>query len=174
MKLFVWKSIFLLTVSLYLSEPNKRMSDIISSFNFFKDTSILNKLFRSFCLFSAKNGQRRKKWSVVLVSEPQSHIGLEAYLKLWRNACSFKWLNFNRSLVNNSTPTGSWIAKRDLCFTLKNSLNIDLKCLILLASIGELPSLYHSLTQTGKNDCLKCSILALNPLILFWSDALVL
>ena len=71
-----------MTVSLYLSEPNKRMSDNISSFKFLKETSILNKLFRSFCLFSAKNGQRKKKWSVVSVYEPQSHIGLGTSLKL--------------------------------------------------------------------------------------------
>ena len=161
-------------MSLYLSEPNKRMSDNISSFKFLKETSMLNKLFRSFCLFSAKNGQRKKKWSVVSVSEPQSHIGLGTSLKLWRNLCSFKWLNFNRILDNNLTPTGSWIAKRDLCCKLKNSLNIDLRCLILLASLSELSNLYHSLTQKCKNDYLKCSVLALNLLILFWSDALVL
>ena len=52
------------------------MSDNISSFKFFKETFILNMLFRSFCLFSAKNGQRKKRWSVVSVSEPQPDIGL--------------------------------------------------------------------------------------------------
>ena len=97
-KLIAWTNISLLTVSLYLSEPNKRMSDNISSFKFLKETSILNKLFRNFCLFSAKSGQHKKKWSVVSVSEPQSHIGLGTSLKLWRNLCSFKWLNFNRIL----------------------------------------------------------------------------
>ena len=123
------------------------MSDNIPSFKFFKETSILNKLFRSFCLFSANNGKREKKWSVVSVFEPQSHIGLGASLKLWRNLCLFQWLNFNRSLNNNLPPAGSWIAKRDLCFKLKNSLNIvDLRCLILLASLSELSSLYHLLT----------------------------
>ena len=154
--LIVWTSISLLTVSLYLSEPNKRMSDNVSSFKFFKEISILNKLFRSFCLSSAKNGQHKKKWSVILVPEPQSHVGLGASSKLWRSLCSFKWLNFNRSLDNNLTRTGSWIAKRDFCFKLKDSLNVDLICLILLASLSELSSLYHSLTQKGKNDCLKC------------------
>ena len=126
-RLIVWKSISLLTVSLYLLELNKRMFDNISSLKFFKETSILNKLFRSFCLFSAENGQRKKKWSVVSVSEPQSHIGLGASLKLWRNLCLFKWLNFNLSLDNTLESTGSWIAKRDLCFKLKNSLNTIVK-----------------------------------------------
>ena len=110
-------------MSLYLLEPNKGMSDNISSLKFFKETPILNKLFRSFCLFSAKNGQPKKKWSVVSVSEPQSHKGLGASLKLWRSLCSFRSLNFNLSLDNNLAPTGSWIAKRDLCFKLKNYLN---------------------------------------------------
>ena len=134
------------------------MSDNISSFKFFKETSILNKLFRSFFLISVKNGQRKKKWSVLSVFEQQPHIGLGVSLKLWRNLCLCKWLNFNRSLDNNLTANGSWRAKRDLCFKLKNSLNIDLRCLILLASLSELSSLYHSLTQKEKNDCLKCLI----------------
>ena len=126
------------------------MSDNVSSFKLFKEVFILNKLFRSFCLFSAKSGQCKKKWSVVSVSQPQSHIGLGASLKLWRNLYSFKWLNFNRSLDNKLTPTGSWIVKRDFCFKLKNSLNIVIICLILLASLSELSSLYHSWTQKGK------------------------
>ena len=155
-------------------KQNKRVSDSISSLKFFKETSILNKLFKSFCLFSAKSREHKKKWSVVSVSEPQSHIGLGTSLKLWRNLCSFKWLNFNRILDNNLTPTGSWIAKRDLCCKLKNFLNIDFRCLIFLASLNELASLYHSLTQKCKNDYLECSVLALNLMILFWSDALVL
>ena len=75
-KLVMWMSIYLLTT--YLPEPNKTMSTIISSFKLFKKTSILNKLFSSFFLFSAKNGQRKKKWSRVSYSEPQSHIGLAA------------------------------------------------------------------------------------------------
>ena len=58
------------------------MSDSNSSFNFLKDRSILSESLRSFCLFIAKNEQRKKKWSVVSVSEPESHIGLRASLKL--------------------------------------------------------------------------------------------
>ena len=96
---------------------------------------------------SGKHGQHKKKWSVVSLSQPQSHVGLGTSLKLWRNLCSFKWLSFNCSLDNNLMPTGSWIAKRDFCFKLKISLNLDLIYLILLASLSELSSLYHSLTQ---------------------------
>ena len=58
------------------------MSDSNSSFDFLKEGSILSKSLRSFCLFIAKNGQRKKKWSVVSVSEPQAHIELRASLKL--------------------------------------------------------------------------------------------
>ena len=155
-------------------KQNKRVSDSISSLKFFKETSILNKLFKSFCLFSAKSREHKKKWSVVSVSEPQSHIGLGASFKLRRNLCSFRRLNFNRSLDNKLTPTESSLAKRVLCFKLKKSLIIDLRCLILSASLSELCSLYHSLIQKGKNECLKCSVLAPNLLILFWSGPLVL
>ena len=101
---------FLLTVSLYLSNPCKRMSSNISSFRFLIETSVLSQLFRSLFLFSAKSWQCKKRWSVVSVSEPQSYTGLGASLNLWRNLCWFKWLNFKRSLDNNLTPTGSWIA----------------------------------------------------------------
>ena len=48
----------LLTVSLYLSNPYKRMSNNISSFRFLIETCILSQLFRSLFLFSAENGQR--------------------------------------------------------------------------------------------------------------------
>ena len=69
-------------MSLYLPEPTQRMPTKILSFKFFKETSIVNKLFWSFRLFSAKNGQRKKKWSIVSISEAQSHIELGASLKL--------------------------------------------------------------------------------------------
>ena len=124
----VWMIISVLTVSLYLPEPNKRMSNNIPSFKFFKETSILNKLFRSFYLFSAKNGQRKKKWSVFSVSEPQSHIGLAASLKLWQNLCSFKWLNFNRNLDNKLNAY--WIMNSK-----KRPLNILLSVNCLVCTI---------------------------------------
>ena len=73
---------FLLTVSLYLSNPCKRMSSNISSFRFLIETSVLSQLFRSLFLFSAKNWQCKKRWSVVSVSEPQSYTGLGASLNL--------------------------------------------------------------------------------------------
>ena len=169
-----WRSISLLTVSLYLSEPYKIMSNSNSSFKFLKKGSILSKSLRSFCLFIAKNVQRKKKWSVLSVSEPQSHIGLRASLKLWRNLCSFRWLNFNRNLDNNLTPARSWIANNDFCFKLKKSFNIDLKGLIFSAFLREISNLYHSLTQKGKKDCFTFSVVVLNLFILLCSDALVL
>ena len=135
------------------------MPNEISLFRFFKKTPILKKPSKSFWLFSGKSGQCKKKWSVVSVSEPQSRIGLGASLKLWRNLCSFKWLNFIRSLSNNLPPTGSWITKRDFSFKLFSGT-----CLV--AS--------HSLAQVEEKNCLKCSFIALNLLKLFWFHALVL
>ena len=92
----LWRSISLLTVSLYLSEPYKIMSNNNSSIKFLKEGSILSKSLKSFYLFIAKNGSHKKKWSVFSVSEPQSHKGLRVSLKLWLNLCSFRGLNFNR------------------------------------------------------------------------------
>ena len=104
----------------------------------------------------------------IKILEDLALLHIQLLKKLWQNLCSFKWLNFNRSLDDNLMPTGWWIAKRDFCFELENSLNIDLICLILLASLIELSSLHHSLlTEKGKNNCLKCSILALYLLTLF-------
>ena len=104
----------------------------------------------------------------IKILEDLALLHIQLLKKLWQNLCSFKWLNFNRSLDDNLMPTGWWIAKRDFCFKLENSLNIDLICLILLASLIELSSLHHSLlTEKGKNNCLKCSILALYLLTLF-------
>ena len=59
-----------MTVFLYMSELNKRMFNTISSSKIFNETSVLNKSLRSFCLFPVKNGQSKKKWSVISVSEP--------------------------------------------------------------------------------------------------------
>ena len=59
-KLIVWTSIALLAVSLCLSEANKRMPDNVSSFKFFKETFILSKLYRSFCLFLENKGNSRR------------------------------------------------------------------------------------------------------------------
>ena len=127
------------------------MSNSNSSFKFLKEGSILRKSLRSFCRFIAKNGRKRpKKWSVVSVSVPQSHIGLTASLKLWRNLCSFIWLNFNLNTDNNLTPAGSWIANCDFCFRLKKSLNIELTRLISSAFLREVSNLHHSLTEKGK------------------------
>ena len=110
----------MLTVFLNLSEPYKMISNSNSSFEFFKQ------VIKEFLSIYFKNGQRKKNWSVVSVSDPQLQIGLRASLKLWPNLCSFRWLNFNRNLDNNLTPAGSRIANNDFCFKLKESFKIDL------------------------------------------------
>ena len=135
---------------------------------------ILSESLRSFCPFVVKIGQHKKKWSVASVAEPQSHIWLRASLKLWRNLCSFRWLNFNRNLHNNLTPAGSWIANNNFSFKLQKSFNIDLKRFIFLACLREISNLYDSLTQKVKNGCLNFSVLVQNLFILLCSDALIL
>ena len=104
----------------------------------------------SFCLSFAKNWQHKKKWLVVSVSAPQSHMGLTQSLKLWRNLCSLRWLNCSRSLVSNLTPTGSCIENNHLWFKEKKFFSIDLNCLIDSASHMVLSNLFHSLTQKVK------------------------
>ena len=70
-KLIVWRNISSVIMSLYLSKPNKRMSDNISSFKLFKEASILNKLLGVFVYFLRKTGNARRSgllfqlWSVV-------------------------------------------------------------------------------------------------------------
>ena len=78
-KLVVRGSISLLTVSLYLPEPYN------SSFKFLKEESILSNSLMSFCLFIAKNGQCKKKWSIISVLEQQWYILLLS---------SFGWKNY--------------------------------------------------------------------------------
>ena len=128
----------------------------------------------SFCQFIAKNGQCKKKWSGVSVLEPQSHRGIRASLKLWRNLCLFRWLNFNSNLDSNLAPAESWIANNDFLFKLRKPFNIDLKRLIFLAFLREMSKLHNSLTHKEKNDYLKFSVLVPDVFILLCSDALVL
>ena len=175
-KLIVWTSISLLTVSLYLSERNKRMSDNISSFRFFKKASKTSYL-GVFLYFLQKMGNARRSGLLFQFISRNHTCGwehLRNYDEIYVHLND--WI-LTVALMITLTPTGSWIAKIELCFKLKNSLN--LRCLILLASLSKFvpvsqSSLYHWLTQKGKNNSLKCSILALNLLILFWSDTLLL
>ena len=55
----------LLTLYLYLSELNKRMSNSNSLFKFVTEWSISNKPLKSFHFSFVKKRQRKKKWSVV-------------------------------------------------------------------------------------------------------------
>ena len=76
----------------------------------------LNKLLRSFCLFTVlwKTGKATKSGQLFHF-RIQSHIGLRASLKLWRKLCLFKWLNRNSNLNhNNLTPARSWIANNNM------------------------------------------------------------
>ena len=49
------------------SQPYKIISNSNASFKILKEGSILRNPLRSFCLFIAQNGQRKKMWSVVSI-----------------------------------------------------------------------------------------------------------
>ena len=50
----------------------EKLTSVHPFIRYLKAASILSKSLWSFCLFIAKNGQRKKKWPVVSVSETQS------------------------------------------------------------------------------------------------------
>ena len=94
-------------------------------------------------------------------------MGLPQSLKLWRNLFLLSWPNFSRSLVSNLTPTGSCIENKDICFIEKKFINIDFNSLTDSAFRIVLSNLFHSLTQKGKTECLKLSVLQENSGELF-------
>ena len=71
----------------------------------------------------------------------------------------FKSLNFCCSVLSNFTPIWSCIENSDLCFDLKNCVNIDLNYLIDLGPRMEFPKLFDSLTQTRNKEYLNLSVL---------------
>ena len=99
----------------------------------------------------------RKKCFIVPISVPQLHMGLSQPLNLWQNFCFLKWLNFSCSLLSNFTPFCSYIENSDLCFDMKNY--IDLNYLTDLAPHMEFPKLFDSLTQKGKKEYVSLSVL---------------
>ena len=109
--------------------------------------------------FACKKMERNKKWLVVSVSAPQSHMGLTQFLKLWPKLCLLRRLNRSRSFVSNLIPTRSCIRNNHLWFKEKTFFSIDLNCLIDSASGMVLSNLFHYLTQKGKKECLKLSVL---------------
>ena len=86
----------LLSGSLNLWHPYKRISIIDSSFKFCDEKYLSETLLRRFCLSVTKKGQRMKKYSVVSGFVRQSHIVATVSLKSWRNLCSFKWVLYRR------------------------------------------------------------------------------
>ena len=84
------------------------------------------------------NLQHKRKCLVVSISAPQSYIGFTAFLKRWRNLCSFKWLNFSLSFVSIFTSIGSYI-ENNLDFNVEECINIDLNCLLNLTACMEFP-----------------------------------
>ena len=65
-------------------------------------------------------GNAGNKCLLVLISAPKLQIVLTQYLNLWRNVCSFKWLNFSHCLAFNITPIRPCIENNDLYFNMKN------------------------------------------------------
>ena len=91
-----------------------------------------------------------------------------AVLNLWQNLFSLSWLNCSRGLVSNLTPTGSCIENYGLWFKGEKFFRIDLNCLMDSASLMVLSNLlFHCLTQKGKKECLKLSVLQENSCKLF-------
>ena len=57
---------------------------------------------------------------------------------------------FQYNLESNFIPIWSCIEDDDFGFNVKNSINIELNCLVELATPVEFSKLLHSLTQKGK------------------------
>ena len=93
--------------------------------------------------------------------------GTHAVFEIMTKFVFIKVMNCKRSLVSNLTPTGSCIENNDLWFKEKKFFSIDLNCLIDSASRMVLSNLFHSLTQKGKKECLKLSVLQENYCKLF-------
>ena len=100
----------------------------------------------------------RKKCLLVSISISQLHMATH---NLWTYdvIVLIKWLIFSRSVVSNFTCICSCKEKNDLCFNVKNCININLNCLIDLALRMEFHKLFHSLSQRGKTKYLKLSVL---------------
>ena len=65
-----------------------------SSFKFLKEKSILKQVIKEFLSIYYNNRQHKKKWPVVSVSEPQSHIGsehLQNYDKVYFHDSVLAW-----------------------------------------------------------------------------------
>ena len=132
-----------------------------------------DKLITELLSFVGKKIGNAGKSDSLFLFQRQSHMGLTQSLKLWRNLCSLRWLNCSWSLVSILTPTGSCIENNDLWFKEKMFFSIDLNCLTDSASRMVLSNLFHSLTQKGKKECLKLSVLQENSCKLFLFPDLV-
>ena len=165
------KYLFLLS---YLSEPCNRTSMRESSFKFFQLRHLADKHHHGAFVFHLQKiaNTRKSDWSFLF----QHHNDTWDSHSLWNYdeiMYSLRWLNCNWSLVSNVTLTGSCIENNDLCFREKKLISIDLNCLIDSASRMVLPYLFHFLTQKGKKECLKLSVLQENSGKLFLFPDLV-
>ena len=71
---------------------------VIHPFKFAKEGSILSKLLRSFCLFIAKKRATQQKVVCCFGFGATVTHSAQSILKILKNLCSFRWLNFNRNL----------------------------------------------------------------------------
>ena len=72
-----------------------------------------------FLSFGYKKGETQEKVFCCFSFCSQSHIGTPLSLKLLRNFCLFKWLNFNRSFVKSLM---NWIKLKILIFPVKKRI----------------------------------------------------
>ena len=74
-----------------------------------------------FLSFGYKKGETQEKVFCCFSFCSQSHIGTTLSLKLWRNFCLFRWLNFNRSFVKSLM---NWIELKILIFLVKKRISL--------------------------------------------------
>ena len=108
---------------------------------------------------------RKSDWFFLF--QHHNNMGFTQSSKIWPNLCLLRYLYCSRSFVSNLTPTRSCIKNNHLSFKEKTFFSIDLNCLIISASRMVLSNLFDSLTQKGKKECLKLSLLQENSYKLF-------
>ena len=133
-----------------LSSPYRNVF-VISLSCFFKMlSSIFLTLVKRNCLADWKRGQWRRKWIVVFISRPQTHIGLKQPWKLCPNLWRRKWLKPKCNLVSNFESYGLFISKTLFATGLTNFKRDNLKTFKESLLWMSRSSLFHSVVEGKK------------------------